>query len=122
LSLSQVRSSAYGKVKPEQGQKPEPKPLEPQWNLTYKSAVSNELPTPPRSTLNDKVGSHGYGKVSPQKAPRYQMEPEPLWVPTNNPRVKLAAPPPVPRAKIAAVSARLWRVPTAIVSTGSSWV
>lgn len=54
--MLQVRSNGYGTVAPAVAPKPEPKPQEPKWGMTYKAEVPKELPPPPRSSLNDKVG------------------------------------------------------------------
>ena len=44
--------------------------------------------------------SHQYGKADPPRGPRYETIPQPLWVPSNNPKVNLSKPPPVPRSKL----------------------
>ncbi|EGD82794.1 hypothetical protein PTSG_03445 [Salpingoeca rosetta] len=95
-----VRSSQYGKAPPPRGEKPAPKQPEPRWSLTFKGEVPRDPPAAPRNQLTEKVASHGYGQVSPEKGPRFEMEVPPLWIPSNNPRVKLSEPTPVPRSRL----------------------
>eukprot|EP00049_Salpingoeca_infusionum_P017922 m.354972 g.354972 ORF g.354972 m.354972 type:complete len:484 (-) comp17146_c0_seq1:387-1838(-) len=97
-----VRSHGYGSADytPKQSEKPGPKDQGPVWASTLKLDIAPEAPPVARNALTDQVGSHGYGTVSPEKGPRYEIEPKPLWIPSNSPRVKLSDAPPVPRSRL----------------------
>lgn len=76
-----VRSSAYGENFPEVGEKAEIADSEPVWASTMVVKIPEEVAPVDRNPQTENAGSHGYGKVSPIKAPLYEVVSEPLWVP-----------------------------------------
>eukprot|EP00041_Stephanoeca_diplocostata_P029293 m.861469 g.861469 ORF g.861469 m.861469 type:complete len:479 (+) comp23533_c0_seq2:319-1755(+) len=81
-----VPSSGYGEHIPKKyiGQRP-PEPV----ILPFKSGgpnTSGTFPSPEpieRNPLTDRVGSHGYGLMSPAVVPRPERETTPIWVPAS---------------------------------------